>query len=64
MPRLRYIRTFFRILENLDDILALRAVIFENRVYLLENLRHLLENEQYIRTYFILLELPAWILEL
>ena len=59
-----YIRTFSILLDNLNDILELLTALFEDRSYLLEDSGDILEVPLYIRTFQILLELPAWILEL
>jgi len=58
-----YIRTFSVLLDNLNDLLELLTALFEDRSYLLEDSGHILEDPLYIRTFQILLELPAWILE-
>ena len=64
MHRHCYIRTFFGLLDDRSDILELLTAILENRMHLLEDPHHILENRPYIRTFPVLLELPAQILEL
>ncbi|OBW56635.1 hypothetical protein A9986_11665 [Solibacillus silvestris] len=64
MHRHCYIRTFFDLLDDRSDILELLTAILENRIHLLEKPHHIFEDRPYIRTFSVLLELPAWILEL
>lgn len=59
-----FIRPFSSLLDNLRDLLELLTAIFENRSHLLEDPRNILEDQRYIRTFSVLLELPARILEL
>ena len=64
MHRHCYIRTSYGLLDNRRDILELLTAILDNRMHLLEDPHHILENRPYIRTFPVLLELPARILEL
>ena len=64
MHRHCYIRTSYGLLDNRRDILELLTAILENRMHLLEKPHHIFEDRPYIRTFPVLLELPARILEL